>query len=247
LERLVAGAKVLTPGLHRQHGVSQELKHLAGDALSLAHSQPRRLLTGDGPEKQPRALVGQVQLDLPVGVGLYLAVADLARLGDERGGRQGLVRHLSEEAVEAPVGIRIAGAFLGRLGKVGAADAPEKSGEVALAQQVDRRGPVVDAGQGQLVEGLAGDPRGKNERRGKGSTAGIEAVRAASAKRCSVPIAVERLGRVDPRTRGAGRWRHHTIPLAGVDRSESTFLLYCAGKSVRKSESRKKKGNHEIH
>src|SRR5207247_616234 len=112
--------------------------------------------------------------------------------------------------------------------QVAPAQPGEEAGQDAVLHQVARLLPVVEARQGQLVEGVAGLAGGEHERHGEALAGRIDAPLAARrvAQGHAVVVAEQRLGRVAARTARAGEDHGDT---GGRPRASAWYYLTSGG------------------
>ena len=161
-----AGPQIAAADLHLNNHIAAKLKQLLWIAGMLAQRQPLAI-GADRAVQEPHAQVGQVKLEIAVGADRSNAEIHLGRLHPELGRVQDLGRQLGQQSIEAAVDVGKTGRFLGGHGQVGAADACEKAGQKALLEEIDGSGPVLLAGDGELVEVAAGLAGGKDELAGE--------------------------------------------------------------------------------
>jgi hypothetical protein len=137
--------------------------------------------------------------------------SDVARLDLEPGRLDDLRGELGEDLIEAAVRVGELGGFLRCDGQIDPAEPTEERGEEALAQQVERGGPVLLAGDRELVEVTARLAVGKDERGRELRRTGIDGT-AGLPRQCSaIVVAVRRLRGIDAGTLCADQ-SHELVP-----------------------------------
>lgn len=105
--------------------------------------------------QEPHALVQEPKLQPAILAGGDVAQIDFRRLHPELWWLQSAAGQLVQELIQAPLAVGMPCGLPGSQGQVGPTEAPQKPFQSPLMEQVAGLGPVLLAGQGQLVEAAA--------------------------------------------------------------------------------------------